>query len=59
MPFGLSVANSMMGDELPDRMRIEIRVDLDGNAMTRDAGAPEGLLEDIASGSSDVRVVLK
>ena len=59
MRFSVSAANSMMGDELPDRMRIEIRVDLDGNAMTRDAGAPEGVADDVATGSSGVTVVLK
>jgi len=59
MPFSVSGANSMMGDALPDKMRIEVRVDLDGNAMTRDAGAPEGVLEDVASGSSGVTITLK
>lgn len=57
-PFQVSAANSMMGDDLPDTMTIEVRVDLDGNAMTRDEGAPTGLAESVASGSSSVNIVL-
>lgn len=59
MPFQVSSANSMMGDELPARMRLEIRVDLDGNAMTRDEGAPEGAIDEVASGTSGVTITLK
>jgi tetratricopeptide (TPR) repeat protein len=59
MSFSLSAANSMMGDALPDRMKLEARVDLDGNVMTRDAGAPTGELDDVARGSSGVTIVLR
>jgi tetratricopeptide (TPR) repeat protein len=59
MPFTVSAANSMMGDALPEKMRIEVRVDLDGNAMTRDQGAPEGVLDDVASGTSGVTITLR
>ncbi len=58
-PFSLSKANSMMGDDLPGQMRIEVRVDLDGNAMTRDEGAPEGVAENVASGKSGIVIVLR
>jgi hypothetical protein len=59
MSFSLSAANSMMGDALPDRMKLEARVDLDGNVMTRDAGAPTGELDDVARGASGVTIVLR
>lgn len=59
MPYTVSAANSMMGDALPERMRVEARVDLDGNAMTRDEGAPEGAADDVASGASGVTITLR
>jgi tetratricopeptide (TPR) repeat protein len=59
MPFTVSAANSMMGDALPERMRVEVRIDLDGNAMTRDQGAPEGSLDGVTPGTSGLTITLK
>lgn len=59
MPFTVSSMNSMMGDALPDRMRIDVRVDLDGDVMTRDQGAPAGFAEDVASGASGLTIQLR
>lgn len=58
LPFEVSLANSMMGQPLPDSMLIEARVDLDGNPMTRDAGAPSGAADKVAAGSSGVTIDL-
>jgi cytochrome c-type biogenesis protein CcmH len=57
--FTLSAANSMMGEPLPDRMRVEARIDLDGDVMTRDAGAPTGFVDDVAAGATGVTIVLR
>ncbi|MFA6955227.1 MAG: tetratricopeptide repeat protein [Thermoanaerobaculia bacterium] len=58
MSFELSQLNSMMGQPLPDSMLIEARVDLDGNPMTRDAGAPDGVADNVAAGSPSVTITL-
>jgi cytochrome c-type biogenesis protein CcmH len=58
LTFQLSQANSMMGQPLPDPMLIEARVDLDGNPMTRDAGAPSGAIDGVAAGSPAVTITL-
>jgi tetratricopeptide (TPR) repeat protein len=58
MSFELSQLNSMMGQPLPDPMLIEARVDLDGNPMTRDAGAPDGILDNVPAGSSSLTINL-
>jgi tetratricopeptide (TPR) repeat protein len=58
LSFELSQANSMMGQPLPDAMLIEARVDLDGNPMTRDAGAPSGSVDNVPAGSTSVSIAL-
>jgi len=58
LSFELSQLNSMMGQPLPDSMLIEARVDLDGNPMTRDAGAPTGSADNVAAGSPSVTITL-
>lgn len=58
LAFEVSLANSMMGQPLPDSMLIEARVDLDGNPMTRDAGAPSGFADNVAAGTSGVKIDL-
>lgn len=57
--FTLGPENAMMGGSLPAKVRIEARVDTDGNAMTRDAGAPDGVLDNVALGSNHLKVVMK
>jgi hypothetical protein len=57
--FELSAADSMMGDELPQRLRIEARVDSDGDPMTRDAADPSARSEDVAVGTRGLRLVLR
>lgn len=59
MNFSVTSADSMMGGELPDRFRIEARVDLDGNAATREQNAPAALLDDLPLGGAAVRLLLR
>jgi len=59
LAFSLGPENAMMGGSLPAKVRVEARIDTDGNAMTRDAGAPSGVLDHVALGSNDLTLVLK
>jgi tetratricopeptide (TPR) repeat protein len=54
----LSAADSMMGQPLPDRMRIEARLDGDGNAMTKDPGDLTAFAENVSAGAT-VNLALK
>lgn len=58
MSFTIGAMDSMMGQPLPDQVRLEARIDTDGDAMTREADAPSGALDGIASGSNSVTLVL-
>ena len=57
--FAITSADSMMGQELPERVRIEARLDPDGDPLTRDPGDPSARLEDVKLGSTGLRLVLK
>jgi cytochrome c-type biogenesis protein CcmH len=59
MAFEISSAHSMMGEPLPDRVSIEARLDADANPTTRDPGEPEARLDDVAAGSTGLRLVLR
>jgi cytochrome c-type biogenesis protein CcmH len=48
----LTSSDSMMGQPLPATMRIEARLDSDGNAATRTAGEPSAVQDRVAAGSS-------
>lgn len=50
--FDLSSADSMMGQPLPPRVRLEARIDSDGNAMTKDPNDPVVVQDGIATGST-------
>jgi cytochrome c-type biogenesis protein CcmH/NrfG len=54
----LSQADSMMGQPLPDKVRIEARLDSDGDAMTKPATDPAGAVDGVMVGTA-VRVALK
>lgn len=54
----LSSADSMMGQPLPDRFRLEARLDSDGDAMTRPPTDPSAMQNDVAPGAS-VKLALK
>lgn len=54
--FELSAADSMMGQPLPQSMRIEARVDLDGSATSKEPNVPAAVQDGVAAGS---RIVLR
>lgn len=56
--FDLSSADSMMGQPLPARVRIEARLDSDGDAATKDPSDPAGIQDAVALGST-LKISLK
>ena len=54
----LTSADSMMGQQLPARVRLEARLDTDGDAATRNANDPSGVQDQVAIGSA-VSLTLK
>ncbi len=50
MTVDLSSADSMMGQALPAKMRIEARIDSDGDPMTHDPKDPAGAVDGVAVG---------
>jgi hypothetical protein len=57
--FALSAEDSMMGQPPPKRVSIEARVDRDGDATTREPGAPIATLDSVAIGTTNLKLVLK
>ena len=58
MTLTLSQADSMMGQPLPDKFRLEARLDSDGDASTKPPTDPSGMQNDVAIGST-VTLALK
>ena len=58
MTVELSAADSMMGQPLPAKMRIEARIDADGDPMTHDPKDPAGAVDGVGVGKS-VSLTLK
>lgn len=58
LAFELSSEDSMMGAELPEHVRLEVRLDGDGDAMSRDPSDPQAVIDDVALGGEALRVVL-
>lgn len=58
LEIDLSTADSMMGQPLPDKMRIEARLDSDGDAMTKNPSDPHAMQDGVAGGTK-VSLVLK
>jgi len=56
--FDLTSADSMMGQPLPPRVRLEARVDSDGNPLTKNPSDPVVVQDGVALGST-VRLNLK
>jgi len=52
MTIDLSSADSMMGQQLPAKMRIEARIDSDGDPLTRDPSDPSAFVDGVAMGKS-------
>jgi tetratricopeptide (TPR) repeat protein len=58
LEFEIGPADSMMGQPLPARARVEARVDSDGNPLTRDAGDHSARQDDVTAGTR-LRLVLQ
>jgi cytochrome c-type biogenesis protein CcmH len=59
LPFTVGPGDSMMGQALPDLLRVEARVDGDGDPMTRDPADPSGAADDVRLGATGLRLVLR
>jgi len=59
LAFELSDGDSMDGTPLPDSLRLDARLDADGDAATKDPNDPKGALESVALGASGLRLLLK
>ena len=57
--FSLGSENSMIGGKLPPRVRIEARIDPDGNVSTREPDARHGFIDRVPLGSNSLRIVVK
>jgi tetratricopeptide (TPR) repeat protein len=57
--FELSAADSMMGQPLPERLRVEARLDADGDPLSRGPGDFAARLDGVAVGRADLKLVLK
>ena len=57
--FSIGAADSMMGQALPAKLRLEARLDTDGDPLTRPPTDPTGMVDDVALGSTGVQLVLK
>lgn len=59
LTFTLTGADSMMAGEKPTNVSLEARIDLDGDAMTREPGSPTARLASVSLGSGSVALTLK
>jgi cytochrome c-type biogenesis protein CcmH len=59
IPFEITDADSMRGDPLPKEVLLEARADADGDPMTRSPEDPVARLDDVKTGTTSVRLVLK
>lgn len=59
LSFSLNAADApMRGGPLPEAISLTVKVDLDGNPMGDDPGAPKTVVADVKPGTSDLTVVL-
>lgn len=59
LTFTLTGADSMMAGDKPANVSLEARIDLDGDAMTREPGSPTARLASVSLGSQSVALTLK
>jgi hypothetical protein len=51
MQVDFSSADSMMGQPLPAKLHLEVRIDLDGDAATKSPDDPSVVQDGVATGS--------
>jgi tetratricopeptide (TPR) repeat protein len=59
LEIDLTAADSMMGQPLPSTVRIEARLDSDGDAMTKNPSDPHAVQDRVATNGTKVSLVLK
>ena len=59
LQFEVGAGDSMMGQPLPESMRIDVRADADGDPLTRPPTDPAGYVDAVALGKTGVRIALK
>lgn len=59
LAFTLTGADSMMAGDKPSNVSLEARIDLDGDAMTREPGSPTARLSSVNLGSKSIALTLK
>ena len=59
LEIDLTTADSMMGQPLPANVRIEARLDSDGDAMTKNPSDPHAMQDGVATNGGKVGLVLK
>jgi cytochrome c-type biogenesis protein CcmH len=57
--FDVGPSDSMMGQTLPDRLRVDARVDRDGDPLTRDPADPTASADDVRLGDAGLRLILR
>ena len=59
LKFELTGADLMMAGDRPEQVSLEARIDLDGDALTREPGSPTARMTSVALGSSEISLTLK
>ena len=57
--FSLSARDSMMAQPPSDHLRLEARIDRDGDAITRETGSPSATIDSVPLGAHDVTLKLR
>lgn len=57
--FSLGPEHAMMGGALPRKIRIDVRIDPDGNASTREPDAPHAFVDGVETGTTNLGIVLE
>jgi cytochrome c-type biogenesis protein CcmH len=59
LAFTIGSADSMMGQALPDKVRVDARVDADGDPLSRDPSDPSASADGVALGTTGLRLILR
>ena len=59
LEFSLSSADSMMAGQAPETFSLEARIDLDGDAMTREPASPIATLDTVPVGSTKLALTMR